>query len=79
MLDAYNKGFDIGAIMPCLSNIRGFVASWNVVFVLQSCPIGSLRLLSYCALLSNGCGSEVARYLPFYQTLSTGSTFSTSR
>lgn len=49
----YSSGFDIGAIMPCLSNILGFVASWNVSFVVHSGPIGIRKDLSYCIFDSN--------------------------
>jgi len=47
-------GFDMGAIIPCLTMTLGFVASWNVSLVPHSGPIGSRSDLSYCARLSYG-------------------------
>jgi hypothetical protein len=61
----YIRGFDMGWMMPCLSNTLGLVESWKVSFVVHSGPTGTLKLLSYCALFSNGCGRALARYFEF--------------
>ena len=63
--DDYTVGFSIGAIMPCLSIIRGFVASWKVSLVVHSGPTGSRSDLSYCCFVSKGWGRLEARYLTF--------------
>src|SRR3981081_1385031 len=44
----YSKGLDIGAMIPCLTKLRGFVASWNVSFVVHSGPTGKRNERSYC-------------------------------
>lgn len=61
----YISGFDIGAIMPCLSKILGFVAACKVSFVAHSGPTGIRRDLSYCWRFSKVWGKLVARYLLF--------------
>ena len=51
--------------MPFFTITLGLVASWNVVFVVHSGPIGILSERSYCSLVSNGKGTVVAWYFVF--------------
>jgi len=55
----------MGAIKPPLTMTRGLVESWNVSRVIHSGPSGSRSERSYCALVSNGYGSRVARNWSF--------------
>lgn len=61
----YIVGFDIGAIIPCLTITLGFVACWNDCLVIHSGPTGRRSERSYCCLDSKGCGSWEARYFSF--------------
>lgn len=65
----YIVGFDIGAIIPCLTITLGFVACWNDCLVIHSGPTGRRSERSYCCLDSKGWGSWEARYFSFCSCL----------
>ncbi|KAL8814252.1 MAG: hypothetical protein Q9191_008562, partial [Dirinaria sp. TL-2023a] len=51
---------------PRFTNTLGIVMPPKVSLVVHSGPRGSLRLRSYCARVSKGCGTLPTRYLTLF-------------